>query len=176
VHVAVDPVPDRVKPDAGQTQRLSVPVRVFTKLSPQAVQLVAFSQVVQPSKVHTGGLAVHVAVDPVPDRVKPDAGQTQRLSVPVRVFTKLSPQAVQLVAFSQVVQPSKVHTGGLAVHVAVDPVPDRVKPDAGQTQRLSVPVRVFTKLSPQAVQLVAFSQVVQPSKSTYRRIGSARSR
>jgi hypothetical protein len=128
VHVAVDPVPDLVKPDAGQTQRLSVPVRVFTKLSPQAVQLVAFSQVVQPSKVHTGGLAVHVAVDPVPDRVKPDAGQTQRLSVPVRVFTKLSPQAVQLVAFSQVVQPSKVHTGVLAVHVAVDPVPDRVKP------------------------------------------------
>jgi lipoate synthase len=163
-HVADDPLPDWVKPDAGQTQVKSEPLCVLTKLAAQVVQLVAFSQVVQPSKVHTGVLASHVADDPLPDWVKPDAGQTQVKSEPLCVLTKLAAQVVQLVAFSQVVQPSKVHTGVLASHVADDPLPDWVKPDAGQTQVKSEPLCVLTKLAAQVVQLVAFSQVVQPSK------------
>jgi hypothetical protein len=56
----------------------------------------------------------------------------------------------------------------MASQVADDPVPDLVKPDAGQVQEKSEPLCVLIKLAPQVAQLVEFSQVVQPSQSAGR--------
>jgi hypothetical protein len=79
---------------------------------------------------------------------------------------------VQLVAFSQVVQPSKVHTGVLAVHVADDPLPDWVKPDAGQTQVKSEPLCVLTKLAAQVAAAGCILTSRTAVQSTYGSIGS----
>jgi hypothetical protein len=99
--------------------------KVLTKLAAQVRQLVAFSQIVQPSKLQT--TKVQVADDPVPDLVKP-YGQVQEKSEPLCVLIKLAPQVAQLVEFSQIVQPSQMQEGE---QNAAGPVPDLVKLGVG---------------------------------------------